>query len=184
MSPEEKERKEIGSLPSHLQNLSGISEASTGRPKILLDNMQTQAQAFIREVNIIKIQRAVRAFMARLYVNYLRAERAVKDRCEMLIMYSAISEINTLMSVQVATEVYSENKKVDSGETALMYEMEKVVVKAYLVNALLNSQAILSGNVSEIWSQRTNAISRLPSPAIHWCNWCIIWWMKCSETRH
>ena len=113
LSPEEKERKEIGSLPSHLQNLSGISEASTGRPKILLDNMQTQAQAFIREVNIIKIQRAVRAFMARLYVNYLRAERAVKDRCEMLIMYSAISEINTLMSVQVATEVYSENKKVD-----------------------------------------------------------------------
>lgn len=113
LSPTQREMREAATLPSTLHNLGSISEAHAGRPKVLLDNMQTQAHTFVREINVIKIQRIARAFLARLYVSYLREEKSVRENCAVMTMFSIINEVTIHGSVAVALEEFSDATKAD-----------------------------------------------------------------------
>ena len=85
------------------------------------------------------------------------------------------------MSVQVATEVYSENKKVDSGRQH-QYEMEKVV-EGLFGECTVEFTGDIVRNVSDMVAtyQRHKQAAKSSNPLVQLV---IIWWMKCSETRH
>lgn len=168
LSPIQREMREAASLPSKLHHLGGISEAHAGRPKLLLDNMQTQAHTFVREINVIKIQRVARAFLARLYVDYIRAERKVRENCVMETMYDVMNEVNITSSVQVALDEYSDVTKADLKETSLVYEIKKVV--DFMLSETIDEEAteMVSHGIKELVTayQRQKHASESSNPLV------------------